>query len=229
MTKNRLRGYIILAVVLVVYSLITFVAPFKMTASFWVAYIFGIIAIIYQIYVFKISFSKGENVKSKFYGFPIVKIGVVYLLIQLVISLVEMCLAAFIPTWIVIIINMIPIAVAAIGCIVADAMRDEIVRQDVQLKKEVSNMRALQSMSTALVGQCPDNSLKGELRRLADEFKYSDPVSSEATKEIENELSIQMKELQKSLIDGDFEGTKAFCSKLINALSERNRICALNK
>lgn len=229
MTKNGLRGYITLAIVLIVYSSIAFVAPFRKTASFWIAYLFGVIAIAYQIYIFQISFSNGEDVKSKFYGFPIAKIGVVYLLIQLVLSFVEMCLAAFIPTWIVIIINIIPIAVAAVGCIVADAMRDEIVRQDVQLKKDVSNMRTLQSMSAALVGQCLNNSLKGELQKLADEFKYSDPVSSDATKELENELGVQMEELQKTLIDGNFEDAKALCGKLVSALSERNRICALNK
>ena len=229
MTKNGLRGYITLAIIFVVFSVIAFAAPFSMTAPFWIAYIFGVIAIAYQIYVFKISFAKGEDVKSKFYGFPIAKIGVVYLVAQLALSLVQMCLAAFIPVWIVIIINIIPVAVAAIGCIAADAMRDEIVRQDVQLKKDVSNMRALQSLSATLMGMCSDESLKSELQKLADEFKFSDPVSSDATKEIEKDLDVQMKELQKALIDRDFESAKGLCDKLICGLSERNRVCALNK
>lgn len=229
MTKNGLRGYITLAIIFVVFSVIAFAAPFSMTALFWIAYIFGVIAIAYQIYVFKISFAKGEDVKSKFYGFPIAKIGVVYLVVQLALSLVQMCLAAFIPVWIVIIINIIPVAVAAIGCIAADGMRDEIVRQDVQLKKNVSNMRALQSLSATLMGMCSDESLKSELQKLADEFKFSDPVSSDATKEIEKDLDVQMKELQKALIDGDFESAKIFCGKLLGGLSERNRVCALNK
>lgn len=229
MTKNGLRGYIALAIVFIVFSVIAFTAPFSITAPFWIAYIFGVIAIAYQIYVFKMSFAKGEGVKSKFYGFPIAKIGVVYLATQLVLSFVEMCLATFVPGWIVIIVNVISVAVAAIGCIAADAMRDEIVRQDVQLKKDVSNMRALQSLSSTLVGMCSDESLKSELQKLADEFKFSDPVLSEATKEIENDLDVQMKELQKALIDGDFESAKTFCSKLLDGLSERNRVCALNK
>lgn len=229
MTKNGLRGYITLAIVFAVYSVIAFVVPFSKSAPFWIAYVFGVIAIAYQIYVFKISFTKGEDVKSKFYGFPIAKIGVVYLIVQLALSLIEMCLAAIIPAWIVIIINIIPIAVAAIGCIAADAMRDEIVRQDVQLKKDVSSMRSLQSLSASLVGQCSDESLRMELQKLADEFKYSDPVSSDTTKEMENDLDVQMKELQRALVDGDFESAKIFCGKLLGGLYERNRACALNK
>lgn len=229
MTKNGLRGYMTLAIILAVYSIVAFAAPFKMTTVFWIAYIFGVIAIAYQIYVFRISFAQGEDVKSKFYGFPIARIGVVYMAIQLVLSLIEMCLASFIPTWIVIIINIIPIAVASIGCIAADVMRDEIVRQDIQLKQDVSRMRALQSLSASLVGQCSDNMLKGDIQKLADEFKFSDPVSSEATLEMEAELDIQIKELQKTLIDGDSESAKSLCVKLLAALSERNRVCALNK
>lgn len=229
MTKNGLIGYIILAIILLVFSMIAFVVPLSMTVSFWIAYIFGVVAIAYQVYVFKISFSKGDDVKSRFYGFPIAKLGVVYLFVQLILSLIEMCLAAFIPAWVVIIINIIPIAVVLIGCIAADAMRDEIVRQDVQLKKNVSKMRTLQSLSASLVRQYPDETLEIELKRLEEEFKFSDPVSSDSTKEIENDLDIQMKELQKVIIDGDFESAKVFCDKLIVGLSERNRICALNK
>lgn len=229
MTKNGIRGCITLAIILIVYSVIAFVAPFQMTAPFWIAYIFGVIAIVYQIYVFKISFTKREDVKSKFYGFPIAKIGAIYLVVQLVLSFVEMCLAAFISTWVTIIINIIPIAVASIGCIAADVIRDEIIRQDIQLKKDVSNMRELQSLSAALVGQCSDETFKIELQKLSEEFKYSDPVSSEKTKEIEKDLYVQMKKLQTALIEGDIEGAKAFCGELLSELSERNRVCELSK
>ena len=38
-----------------------------------------------------------------------------------------------------------------------------------------------------------------------------------------------MKELQKALIYGDFESGKVFCGKVLGVLSERNRVCSLNK
>ena len=56
MSKNRLRGYITLAVLLAVFSVVAFAAPFSKTAVFWLAYVFGVIAIAYQIYVFQMSF-----------------------------------------------------------------------------------------------------------------------------------------------------------------------------
>lgn len=229
MTKNGIRGYITLVIVFVVYSVIAFVVPFDMTTLFWIAYIFGTIAIVYQIYVFKNSFAKGNDTKSKFYGYPIAKIGVLYLIVQLGLSFVEMILANILSIRIAIIINIIVFAVAVLGCIATDTVRDEIVRQEFQLKKDVSNIRVLQSLSSSLIGQCSDYTLKIDLQKLADEFKYSDPVSSDYTKEIENVLSIQMEELQNLIIVGDYENSKALCAKLVNGLAERNRICALNK
>lgn len=229
MSKNGARGYIVLLIILLFFSIVAFVPPFSMTAAFWIAYVFAVIAIAFQIYVFKISFSGEGNAKSKFYGFPIAKVGVVYLIVQLTISLVEICLAAILPAWVVVIVNIVPIAFAIVGCVAAEAMRDEIVRQDVVLKKDVSNMRGLQSLSVSLVGQCTDTDLKVTIQKLADDFKYSDPVSSEQTKAIESELETQMKELQRAVIDNDVESSKVLCVNLTNSLAERNRVCALNK
>lgn len=229
MSKKNIRGCIVLSVILVVISVIAFAIPFSKTPTFWLAYIFSVIAILFQVYVYKISFADAEDVKSKFYGFPIARVGIIYLIVQLLLSLVEMILAAIVPTWVAIVINILPIAFAIVGCIAAETLRDEIVEQDNKLKKNLNNMRNLQSMSASLVGMCSNDEMKEMVQKLADDFKYSDPVSSEQTTEIENDLNIQLKELQKALIDGDYESAKTFCGKLLSDLSERNRICALNK
>ena len=228
MNKNGLRGYIVLALLLAVFSVIAFVAPFSMTATFWVAYICGVIAIAFQVFVFNISFSKA-GAKSKFYGFPIARIGVTYMLVQLVLSLVEMGLSEKIPSWVAIIINVIVFAVAAIGCITAEVVRDEVVRQDVQVKQNISNMRSLQAMAAGLPGQCSDEFLKKDLQKLADEFKFSDPVSSPATAAMEMELGTQLQQLKGALNSGDYNTARTFCEKLLSGLSERNQACKLGK
>ena len=204
-------------------------APFAKTGVFWMAYLFGVIAIAYQIYVFKISFDQGEDVKSKFYGFPIARVGVIYLAVQLVLSLIEMCLAAIVPMWVSVIINILPIAFALIGCIAAEVMRDEIVRQDIKIKTDVGNMRALQSQTASFVGMCQDAVVKKQLQDLADDFKYSDPVSSESTKEMETELKFLVNEIQRALVDGDMKSVEGFLVRAKEGLAERNRVCKLGK
>lgn len=229
MSKNGLRGYFVLAIILAVFSVIAFAAPFSMTAAFWIAYISAVVAILFQIYVFNISFKRGGSPRSKFYGFPIARIGVTYLAVQLVVSIIEMCFAEDIPAWVVLIINVIIFAVAAIGCIAAEIVHDEVIRQDVSVKMNVSSMKSLQAMSAGLADQCTDESLKKDLQKLADEFKFSDPVSSEETKAMEAGLASQLNELKTALSNGDYDTARSFCGQLLNGLSERNRACKLSK
>lgn len=229
MKKRGVAGYLVLAIVLAMFSVISFAPPFKMNGTFWIAYVSGVIAILFQIYVFKISFEKGKDAKSKFYGFPIASIGVVYLVIQLVISIVEMVVAKFIPSWISVVLNVIILAMALLGCIAADMMRNEIVKQDIEIKTDVSNMRDLQSMSASIVGMCKDNETKKELQEVADEFKYSDPVTSESTAELENELKTMVGEIQRAVIDGDMAGVSGLCVRVKGVLAERNRVCKRGK
>ena len=54
MSKNKVRGYIVLGIIFLVFTVIAFAAPFSMKASFWIANVFGVLAIAYHIYVFKI-------------------------------------------------------------------------------------------------------------------------------------------------------------------------------
>jgi len=227
--KNSTRSLIIIAIVLVVFSVVAFAIPFAHTTAFWVAYGFGALAILFQLYIFKVSFASDGDTKSWFYGFPIARLGVYYLIAQLIVSVIEMALSKVIPTGVAVAINVLLLALAVVGCITVDAMRDEIIRQDITLKKNVGNMRELQSLSAALVGQCGDETLKAALTKLADEFRFSDPVSSSKTLDIEVEMNSQINDIQQAIIEGDVEGAKNLCAKLIANLAERNRICSINK
>lgn len=229
MTKNASRGLIVLAIVLAVFSLIAFAVPFAHTAVFWIAYGFGMFAILFQLYIFKTSFAGNGDAKSRFYGFPIARLGIYYLVAQLILSVIEMALASLIPAWPAIIINALALAFALIGCITAETMRDEIVHQDNNLKKNVSAMRELQSLAASMVSQCGDEEMKNAVKKIADELRFSDPVSSDATAELEAEMRSQLADIQQAVVEGDAEGAKALCGKMMGNLAERNRVCSINK
>lgn len=97
MKKNDVRWWVVLGVVLVVYNVLAFALPFPKTGSFVVSYLFSMVAILAQIYVIRTAFYRGEGVKSKFYGFPIATLGVIYLGIQLIAGLVFMALGLIVP------------------------------------------------------------------------------------------------------------------------------------
>ena len=228
MEKNKVRGYVAIGVLLVLITVIAFAVPFSKTATFWIGYIFALIAIGVQVYFFKGSLAKAD-VKSRFYGFPIARIGVIYLCVQVAFSLVEMIVAGILAAWIAIVINIVFLGVAVLGCVAAETMKEEIEKQDVTLKANVENMRGLQSLASSIVGLTQDEDLKKVLADLADDFKYSDPVSSDVTLEIETELKFMVGEIQRAIIDGDTKAANGFCVRAKASLAERNRICKLHK
>ena len=225
MNKNTVRGIAALGVLLVLYILIAFLVPFAHTATFWVSFVFTLIAFGVVAASVYIAFVKNPDAKSRFYGFPIAKIGVIYGAVQLIAGIVFMALAALIPVWAAVLVYAIALGAAVIGLISAEAVVSEIHVQDAKLKKDVSLMRSLQSKIHQMAAHSEDAGLKA----LAEEFRYSDPVSSGAIAAAEADLAAAVDELQAAYVDGDSEAAAKLCRKASALLAERNRLCKLNK
>lgn len=229
MNKNAIRWWVVLGVVLVVYNVLAFALPFPKTAVFAVSYLFTMIAILAQIYVIRTAFYRGEGVKSKFYGFPIAKLGVIYLAVQLIAGLVFMALGLIVPVWLPLALYVVLLGIAAAGFVAADAARDEVVRQEVKLEKDVSRMREFQAKGRALVtlNQVPEAARP--LEKLAEDLRFSDPVSSEALTEIEDQLAECLAQLQEAVSAQKTEQILSVCQEAERILAERNQLCKLNK
>lgn len=228
MKKDTIRWGLGLGVLLVLYILVAFLIPFVHTAVFWVSFLFALIAFGVVAASLYIAFIKNPDAKSRFYGFPIAKIGAIYGLAQLVAGLLFMALAAFVPVWLAVLVFAIALGAAVIGLISAEAVVEEIHVQDRKLKKDVSLMRALQSKVNQMATQC-DDADAAEVRKFAEELRYSDPVSSDALAEIEADLCAVVEELQAAVVDGDSNVISPLCRKASALLAERNRLCKLNK
>lgn len=229
MKKNIIRKYVCCLLILGVFSIYSFVIPFSKTDVFWLGFIFGVIAILIQLFFVRIAFSKEKNIKSKLYGIPIAKIGVIYLITQIIISIIEMATSKFILMWIALIVNIVLLVATLLGTITSEVIKEELVRQDFQMKNDVENLRELQSKIVAFVDICHDMNVKKQLQELADEFKYSDPVSSNDTKEIEEKLKSLLNEIQKELQDENMESVSNLCLCTKDVLIERNRLCKVGK
>ena len=90
-------------------------------------------------------------------------------------------------------------------------------------------MQALQSKTRMLIGQCEDAELLVSLSKLAEAVQYSDPVSSDALEEIEFELTQLVDELQKAVVEQEYVAAQKLVKKAADTLTERNRLCKLNK
>ena len=230
MKKETLRSIAVLAILLVIYLLIVFVIPFPRGPVFWVSFVFTLLAFVLSSAAAYIGFIKQPDAKSKFYGFPIVKIAAIYLLAQIVAGLLFSLLSLWwMPVWIPVLLYAVASGAAAIGLISADAVVEQIRVQDQKLKKDVALMRSLQSKVNQMKNQCEDPAAANAVADLSEALKYSDPVSSDAIQEAERDLSAAVDELQSAVVDGDTEAIKHLCRKAAALLEERNRLCKLNK
>lgn len=225
MKKNTIRAIIVAAIIFIIYNLIAFVIPFAHTAAFWISYGFTLAAFAVVCASIYIAFIKNPDAKSRFYGFPIARIGVLYGCAQLIVSLVVMAVAKWTPWWIPVLVYAIGMGAAVIGLVAADAVVEEIQTQDVKLKKDVSLMRSLQSKISQLASQTDNAGIKA----LAEEFRYSDPVSNDAIADAEADLAAAVDQLQAAFVDGDNEAMAQLCRKATALLAERNRLCKLHK
>lgn len=184
--KKR-SGYLILAIVLVVFAVIAFVAPFEKTPVFWASFVFSLLAICFQIPLWNKALS-AETLKSKFLGFPVLHVGIAYLIIQLIVSIIMMAVPG-IPLWIAIIVDVLILAIAC-GLITSGGVaRTAIEETEEKIQARTSFIKCLKADVDVLLSKETDTEVKTALRKLSDEIRYSDPISNSAVEGIEAEIS----------------------------------------
>ena len=109
MSRNKKLGYVILLIALVIVSVVVFALPTAKTTSFWVAYIFTCIAFAAQVLIWNIGFKDNTPLRSKFLGIPVIRVGYIYLVFQLIALAVLVAYPAL-PVWTTIIINVLTLA-----------------------------------------------------------------------------------------------------------------------
>ena len=123
--KSAVAIYIVAAVV---YTLLVMVIPFPKPAGSWVMFVFSLISLALGAFVSLYAFSKEETLISKFYGYPVFRIGALYTIIQIALSVVIFIIGAFVnlPFWVGFLISALLLGLASIGVIVTDNSRDYI-------------------------------------------------------------------------------------------------------
>ena len=132
MTKKTVTRIVILAVLLALFSLLAFTSSIWRTKKFWLAYLCGVFAILFMVYALTATAGK-EDTKQRFYGFPTVRLGRYYLMLQGIASVVE--ITTGMSGWGMLAINGPLLAFPVIGFITTRTVRSEIARQDAKRKK----------------------------------------------------------------------------------------------
>ena len=222
MKKNSTKGYVILGILFALISIIAFAVPTSKTATFWIAYVFTAAAFAAQIGIWKTALGKEGTLKSKFLGFPLVHIGIVYAVIQVIAFAVFMFVPTL-PAWSAIVVCSVIAGISAVCMISADAGRDEIERVEAKVQKKVFYIRELQADIELLADNETNADVKTALTQLAEKIRFSDPMSNEQLADLEDKISTKIEELKTT------SSQLEIITELNSLLDERNKKCKILK
>lgn len=216
MKKNSSKGYILLGILFVLVSVIAFTVPAAKTAAFWISYVFTVIAFAAQTVIWKAALGRAESLKSKFLGFPVVHIGMVYLVVQ-IIAFAVFLFAPALPVWSAIVAGAVIAGSSAICIIAADVGRSEIAQVSAKAREGTFYIKQLQTDIESLADTETNAETKTALKQLAEKIRFSDPVRNAQITDIENRITAKISEM-KSATD-----KSRIINELNSLLDERNK------
>ena len=216
MKKNSSKGYLILGILFILVGVIAFAVPTAKTAAFWISYAFTVIAFAAQIIIWKAALGRSESLKSKFLGLPVLHIGIVYLVVQVVALIVFLSIPTL-PIWSAVVACAVIAGVSAVCMIASDVGRGEIDRVSAKVQEKTFYIRELQADVEMLEEQEQNPEIKISLTKLAEKIRYSDPMSNIALADLEDRIREKVTALRTA--DHKLE----IIAELDLLLAERNR------
>lgn len=216
MKKNSSKGYFILGILFILVGVIAFAVPTAKTAAFWISYAFTVIAFAAQIIIWKAALGRSESLKSKFLGLPVLHIGIVYLVVQVVALIVFLSIPTL-PIWSAVVACAVIAGVSAVCMIASDVGRGEIDRVSAKVQEKPFYIRELQADVEMLEEQEQNPEIKISLTKLAEKIRYSDPMSNVALADLEDRIREKVTALRTA--DHKLE----IIAELDLLLAERNR------
>lgn len=222
MDVNRIKGYCIGIILFILFNITAFAIPTTRTTTFWITYVFTIIAFIAQIFIWNFALEKTKNLQHRLWSFSIIYIGIVYLVLQIIVFFLFRIIATL-PTWSAIVVSVIISGISIASILASESGVNEIKQNEIKVQNKISFIRGLQTEIDLLINREKDDDVRLALENLAQKIRFSDPMSSEQLKVLENEIDSKVSDLKiatnkKELID------------IINLLlDERNIKCKMIK
>lgn len=222
---------LIFGIVFVVYNAILFIiAGFEHGASFWISYVFMLIAFA-AVAVSSFALSrKSIQPRDWLFGYPILSKGFIYLIAQFFVSTLFMLLDAIDCPWeIPLIVDVLVLTVYLVYVIGAFMAKGTIEAVHENVKVKTSYMKMLQADVEMMAMRAADPTVKVAYTKLAESIRYSDPMSNEALALVEGQMSAMAAQANNYILAGNNEAALQMCEQLTLLLIERNKKCMILK
>ena len=217
--------------VFVLYIAIFLLVPLNRTESVWGVFGFTCIAFLLSTILTIYVSQKGISSKSRIYGFSLMKIGIVYTIVQIIFSIIVYIVSFFmqIPIWISLIISIMILILFLLGMITGDATRNVIEKMEDEVQIQINKMNSIKQIVKSMQCASDNPEIVKTFTKLKETIIYSDPVSISQTSVVEDQIENCLVELKEYSADTNEEEYYEKVKKLHGLICERNEICKLNK
>ncbi len=214
--NKTFKSYVaIWAIILVVFNAITFLIPKNYDVNFGVSYAFITLAFIAQLGTAFFTF-KQENLNKFFLNISTINISYITLVCVVIFGSICMVIPNM-PAIVTAIFSLLIIAIGAITIIKAKTGADIVSTIDDKVKSKVSFIKLLQADVELLAEEEKDADVKALLQKLAEEIRFSDPISDDSLSNLETEISSKINAIKYS------DKKAELINNIILLLSERNK------
>lgn len=222
----------IFGIIFVAYNVILFVLTgFEdHEGAYWSSYIFMLLSFVVVIASSFLLRDKPSMHKNWFLGFPILKQCAIYFIVEFFVSTLFIILDYEDCPWaIAFAIQFLILTVFLVLIIMAFLAKEVVNTVNVNTKIKTYRMKTFQLDAESLATNATSMELKMAFAKLAEDFRFSDPVSSDALKDVEEQIAYSLNQAKSAVSINDVQGAIFYCDKASSLLKDRNRICKMFK
>lgn len=231
MRKTTKQLALIGAILFAMYNIILFsICGFAgHRAPFWVSYVFVLIASgVVAFSVLKLGRST-TVLRDWLFGYPIMYHCALYIALELVASIIFMALDKKLGWGVPFAIQTLLLGIYAVMVLTCFVSKTEITQVHEKVEKKTQHIGLLRADAELLCQKCDDPELKKQMQKLADDIRFSDPMSNERLAALEQELCATVTECSRALDEKNYVLASSLCKKAMLQLSERNMKCKVLK
>ena len=218
---------LIYVIIFAVFNLLVFFIFKEKTGVFWMSYAFVCIAFGVQIISMLLSF-KGADTETVFMGIPLASLSLYYFFAAAFAGIVFMAFRNA-PFKLALAIQVIILAVYLVVAILSLMARDTVQQINDEVKESVREVKRLHVEVDSLLPLVTDPALKKAIRRVSETVKYSDPISTEAVADLDEQIREAINGLRIYVENGSGAEAAQSCREIEMLYMQRNSLLKASK
>lgn len=217
------------AVLFLAFQIITFVATgatvglAALRSAFWISYAFIDLVFIGNL-ICSILFFRSDHQDKIFLHYPVVKLAFTALVVSVVAGALVLAVPV-IPYWIGVVVDVCILVYYVIAIVASTAGAEVVESKDQRIKEQTAFIKLLTVDAEVLMDGCKTPQAKVLAAKVYEAVRYSDPMSTPALQQVDNEIQAAFHTFSAAICNGDMLSAQGAADQLLAQIDARNMKC----